>query len=124
MIKLRNFNKFLKVPNNLNKITILILILFSSTILSLFLWEHINIPVDKSLEYGGDYYDKSYNKNNDTLRFIVFITLSILPFLVSYIFLFKENNTKISQFLQRIKFKYLIVLKILIRFSKIKLIIQ
>ncbi len=99
MIKLRNFNKFLKVPNNLNKITILILILFSSTILSLFLWEHINIPVDKSLEYGGDYYDKSYNKNNDTLRFIVFITLSILPFLVSYIFLFKENNTKINQFL-------------------------
>ena len=57
------------------------LILFLSVCLASYLWSVIHLPVITDLNYGAEYLEKSYNKNNDVFRFVVFVIVSLTPFL-------------------------------------------
>ena len=71
-------------------------ILLSSIFIASFFWKIINIPLESPLEYGDGYFINNYNPLNDTLRFIIFITISLLPYLFFYLFFFKSETNKLS----------------------------
>ena len=75
----------------LKKILLILIVLFLSTGSALLLWDHILLPINDINNYGSEYFIKSYNKNNDTLRFIVFVLISIAPFLFLHRYLFKDT---------------------------------
>ena len=83
----------------LKKILLILIVLFLSTGSALLLWDHILLPINDINNYGSEYFIKSYNKNNDTLRFIVFVLISIAPFLFLYRYLFKDKILTIKEFL-------------------------
>ncbi len=72
-----------------------LILLFSISIATL-TWPLINIPAE-NLNYGGEYFEKNYNKNNDTLRFISFILISLIPFLFLYLNMFKDKTISIKE---------------------------
>ena len=57
---------------------------------SLFLWSFIEIPY-KETSIIGDYRANKYNPNNDLIRYIIFISIPILFFIITKSFKFKEN---------------------------------
>ena len=59
-------------------------------ITSLFLWSFIEIPY-KETSIIGDYRSNKYNPNNDLIRYIIFISIPILFFIILKSFKFKEN---------------------------------
>ena len=58
-------------------------------IASLFLWSFIEIPY-KETSIIGDYRSNKYNPNNDLIRYIIFISIPILFFIITKSFKFKE----------------------------------
>ena len=51
-----------------------------SIYLSKILWTIINLPFDNSINIIGDYYLNKYNPINDTLKYIIFITIPIVSY--------------------------------------------
>ena len=77
-------------------------ILIFSLSLSVIIWPNINLPPQDFVINSYDF-NENYNKNNDTVRFIVFILLSLLPFLYGYLRFYKKDVINIDQLLN-IKF--------------------
>ena len=75
----------------------LITIVLLSFFLASYLWNKINLPIQTISEYGSEYLKKSYNKNNDTVRFIIFISISLLPFLFCYLIFYKKKIYTIGE---------------------------
>ena len=59
-------------------------------ILSLFLWPFVAIPF-KETSIIGDYSVNKYNPNNDLIRYIIFIFIPVLFFILTKSYKFKEN---------------------------------
>jgi len=75
----------------------LILIFTGITILiSTFLWDKILLPYDTQNQIYGEYSANQYNPNNDTLRFLLFISFPLLVFLVSYLIFYKEKTLSVN----------------------------
>ena len=61
-------------------------------------WDNIKIPYNENNLIIGEHYLNKFNPQNDTLRFILFITLPSLVYLMSYLkinsftYSFKKNK--------------------------------
>ena len=67
-----------------------ILALLFSIILCAFLWEYISLPYDEGNTIKGEFYNNKYNPKNEVLKFIFFVGLPLLIYLITYI---KINST-------------------------------
>jgi len=65
-------------------------------LISTFLWDKILLPYDTQNQIYGEYSSNQYNPNNDTLRFLLFISFPLLVFLVSYLIFYKENTFSVN----------------------------
>lgn len=54
-------------------------------------WDYFALPYNETNEIVGEYYEKKINPFNDTLRFLIFIVIPTLFFLIAY--LITNNNT-------------------------------
>ena len=81
-----------------NKILFIILIL--SVLLGLIAWPNIFITPNELYEYGEEYYLKNYSIHNDTLRFMVFLSISLIPFFFFYCYFKKLKVYSIKEFLK------------------------
>jgi len=79
------------------KLIILILIIFISVFISALTWEYIKLPYDVNNQLYGEYANNKYNPLNDTIRYIFFISIPLLSFLISYIILYKERLFNIDE---------------------------
>ena len=76
--------------NNLQKTFFIFFSVIFAIFVSSLLWENIKFPYNNTL-FTNDFWElRSYNPNNDTLRFIIFITLP----LITYLFLSKKVKKK------------------------------
>ena len=53
------------------------------------LWDHIKLPYNNENLLVGEHYFKKFNPQNDTIRFLLFISLPSITYLVSYFFINK-----------------------------------
>ena len=83
--------------SNRIKIIYLSTILIISTLVAIFLWKYINLPIDKTLIGYEGTGQKNYHTHTDTLRFFLFICLSLLPFLFFYLRFYKEENIRLNE---------------------------
>ena len=60
-------------------------------VISTFCWDKINITYDVHNKIYGEYAKNYYNPINDTIRFIFFISLTLITFLFSYLIFNKED---------------------------------
>ncbi len=67
-------------------------------VLSGFIWPHINLPYEET-SIIGEYSKNKYHHNNDLLRYLIFILIPILSFLL---YLLKTNQNFISNFLEKL----------------------
>ena len=73
-----------------NKYIPLILTLIAIAI-STFLWDKISLTYDFQNKIYGEYSVKQYNPNNETLRFLFFISFPLITFLTTYLFFNSQN---------------------------------
>lgn len=76
----------------------LCLILLFSIIIGVIIWPNIIINIETSYSYGDEYFTNNYHKNNDTLRFIIFILISLIPFYFTYYVFYKSKIFSIKEF--------------------------
>ena len=55
-----------------------------------FFWDYISLPYDEGNTIKGEFYTNKYNPNNEILRFIFFVGLPLLVYLIVFI---KINST-------------------------------
>jgi len=55
------------------------------------LWDHIKLPYNNENLLVGEHYFKKFNPQNDTIRFLLFISLPSITYLVSYFFINKNT---------------------------------
>ena len=73
----------LKLNENLKKIIILFFVSLCSLFFALFIWDKINLPISKSIAIVTAKWPltEGYHTQNDTVRFFVYILISLIPFL-------------------------------------------
>lgn len=86
------------------KISLCLILLFS-ILVGVVIWPNIIINVKTFYSYGDEYLVNNYHKNNDTLRFVIFILISLTPFFFSYYFFYKSKIYSITEFLNYKNFK-------------------
>lgn len=73
-----------------NNLFVFFLTIFSILIVSI-LWSEINLPYFNKYEVIGEYADLNYSSYNDVVRYILFILIPILTFVISLL-IFKKNE--------------------------------
>ena len=63
------------------------------------MWDFIKLPFNFIDPPYGVYGSQQYHPNNDTLRYILFISLPLLTFFISYLFFYKDKLFTINQVL-------------------------
>ena len=86
------------MSSNFKKKYITLILTIVALIISTFIWDYIKIPFNTQNSLYGEYSKNYYNSNNETLRFIIFISLPILTFFISFIF-FNKKSFKIIKYL-------------------------
>ena len=79
-----------------NKYIPLILTLVAIAI-STFLWDKINLSYDIQNQIYGEYSVEQYNPNNETLRFLLFVSLPLFTFLTTYLIFNSQNTYSFNQ---------------------------
>ena len=59
-------------------------LLFTITLCTL-LWDYISLSYDETNTIKGEFYENKYNPNNEILRFLFFVGLPLLVYLIAYI---------------------------------------
>ena len=80
----------------MNKKYIPLILTITAIIISTFFWDKINLAYDIQNQIYGEYSVKQYNPSNESLRFLLFITLPLLTFLISYLIINSQNVYKLS----------------------------
>ena len=62
------------------------------------IWEQIKIPYDQTNLIKGEFSLKNYNPFNEVLRFLTFVLIPILVFLISYLICFKNETYKLNPY--------------------------
>ena len=70
-----------------------------SILISTLIWDSIKLPFNFIDPPYGVYASQQYHPNNDTLRYILFISLPLLTFFTSYLFFYKSKLFTINQVL-------------------------
>ena len=81
----------------MNKKYLPIIFTLITIFIATFLWEKIILPYDEQNQIYGEYSVNLYNPNNDTLRFIFFVSFPLITFLISYLIFFKEKTFSFRQ---------------------------
>ena len=89
----QNNKLFPRKFNNNWKKSILFLVAITSLFFALWIWDKIILPVSET-SYAG------YHSQTDTLKFIFFILISLVPFLFLYLKFFKNRLFSINSFLK------------------------
>jgi hypothetical protein len=110
----------MKFQNFIQNIFIILIVISSISIAS-YLWEHIKLPIVNINDLGrGQYIENNYNQKNEILRYLCFVFLPLITFLISMIFL---KRIKINEFFSKLRLSektlisgnnYLYYLKIII----------
>jgi len=79
------------------KFIFLLVILITSTVIGLFFWDKIFIPPDKYLVGYEAIETKNYHPQTDTLRFVIFIVISLIPFYIYFAYANKINTFSIKE---------------------------
>ena len=77
--------------NNLQKDLYIFFSIIISIIVATLLWEKISLPLNNTIEASGILVNEGYNPINDTLRYIFFISLPLIVFLFSNIWIKKKT---------------------------------
>ena len=77
--------------NNLQKDLYIFFLVIISIIVATLLWEKISLPLNNTIEASGILVNEGYNPINDTLRYILFISLPLIVFLFSNIWIKKKD---------------------------------
>ena len=85
------FNFFKKIFN-IQIITILI----SFIIIKLF-WNKINIPISAEQTTIGEYLNKNHHAYNDTVRFVFFLLVTLISYLLCINYVYKNNVKSIKE---------------------------
>ena len=85
---------------NKKKLSLFLILLFS-IITGVIVWPNIIINLETSYSYGDEYFIKNYHKSNDTLRFVIFILISLTPFFFTYRVFNKSKIFLIKEFLNQ-----------------------
>ena len=72
-----------------------LLALLASTLI----WDNIKLPYDLQNQIYGEYAKQNYNPQNDTIRYILFITIPLITFLACYINYYGKNLFTINEVL-------------------------
>lgn len=99
-----------KLNKNLKKIILLCFISLSSLFFALLIWDKINLPTSKSITNFEDTTAQSYHVQTDTVRFVIYILISLLPFLFFFNKLFIDKIHSINSYF-KIKNNDLIIKK-------------
>jgi hypothetical protein len=79
------------------------LYIFFSVIVSILivtlLWENINLPLNNTIGAKGLLVSKGYNPTNDTIRYVIFISIPLIVFLYSS-YIFKNKFINIKQLIE------------------------
>jgi len=62
-----------------------ILSLTLTIIFCTFFWDFVSLPYDEGNTIKGEFYKNKYNPNNEILRFIFFVGLPLLVYLITFI---------------------------------------
>ena len=86
----------------------LIISLISVFVLSL-LWEKISLPYNNYNEIIGNYSNSNHHQFNDTLRFILFISIPLFSYLLTFFLIDKENILSIKQIFKHNEFENVMI---------------
>ncbi len=76
----------------MSKKYLILIFTLTAIVVSTFLWDRILLPYDIQNQIYGEYSINQYNPNNDTIRFILFVSFPLLIFLISYLIFYKERT--------------------------------
>ena len=78
-----------------------------AVIVATLLWDIIKLPYDFQNQTYGVYAKQKYNPQNDTIRYILFVSLPLITFFASYLFFNKENLFSINEVItSKISYSY------------------
>ena len=89
-----------KFYTKIKKEVIIFSTLVFSTLIALFIWDKIIIPYDLSNKGFEGPWTQGYHPQNDTLKFFIYILLTIMPFFFILNKLYKNNIFSITGFLK------------------------
>jgi len=72
-------------------------LLLVSTIVASIVWKFVHFPISDAVDYRGEYLEKNYSSSNDTIRFFLFILISLVPFLLTYLYTYKNDNYSLKE---------------------------
>ena len=75
------------------------LLTLSALLISILMWDSIKLPFDYQNSMYGEYEKQNYNPINDTLRYIFFVLIPLITFLICYLKFNKENLFTVNQVL-------------------------
>ena len=78
----------------------LLIIFIISLLFSAFLWDFINFKNVNNLTYGGEYYLKDYNSINEIIRFITFLIIPLVTFLISFLYYYSNKTYKLTEIIK------------------------
>ena len=78
----------------------LVIILIISTSISILAWENISFQNSGNLIFGGEYYLKDYNPNNEIFRFIFFIGFPLILFLIGFLYYYSKIAYKFTELIK------------------------
>ena len=78
---------------------LLSLITLLAVAIATLIWDHINLTFDYQNQVYGEYAKQNYNPQNDTIRYIFFISIPLITFFVIYLNFYKKNLFTINQVL-------------------------
>ena len=81
----------------MNKKYIPIIFTIVAIIIATFFWERIILPYNIQNQIHGEYAINQYNPKNDILRFIFFVSLTLVVFLFSYLITNNEKTLSLKQ---------------------------
>tara|TARA_Y100000294_G_C8561741_1_gene339332 strand:- start:1152 stop:3023 length:1872 start_codon:yes stop_codon:yes gene_type:complete len=82
--------------SNLQKNFYILFSLVASVLIATILWDKITLPLNNTIGARGILVEKGYNPNNDTIRYIFFITFPIILFFFLNL-IFKKKKININQ---------------------------
>lgn len=80
---------------------LILIITLIAVAFSTLIWDIIKLPYDFKNEIYGEYAKQNHNPHNDTIRYILFISIPLIAFLLSYLYFFREKLFTINQVINR-----------------------
>ncbi len=84
----------------MKKKTLLSIITLLAIGASTLIWEKVELPYNHQNQIYGEYAKYSYNPLNDSIRYILFISIPLISFFISYLIIYKKKLFAINQIIK------------------------